>query len=115
MEWKPGAVGFGDAVYQGYNEAMVLYLLALGSPTHPIEPEAWEVYTSTYEWGDVYDQEHVLFGPLFGHQYSHVWIDFRGIQDAYMREKGIDYFENSRRAALSQRSYAMDNPGGFRG
>src|SRR5690606_21370183 len=39
-----------------------------------------------------------------------LWIDFRGIQDAYMREKGIDYFENSRRAVLSQRAYAIDNP-----
>ena len=50
------------------------------------------------------------FAPLFGHQYSHVWIDFRGIQDAYMRGKGIDYFENSRRATISQRAYAADNP-----
>ena len=45
------------------------------------------------------------FGPMFGHQYSH-WIDFRGIQDAFMREKGVDYFENSRRAAYAQREYA---------
>jgi hypothetical protein len=57
----------------------------------------------------------VNFAPLFGHQYSHVWIDFRGIRDAYMRGKGIDYFENSRRATLSQRAYAIDNPSGFRG
>jgi hypothetical protein len=42
-------------------------------------------------------------------------VDFRGIQDAYMRGRGIDYFENSRRAALSQREYAIDNPHGFRG
>ena len=47
---------------------------------------------------------------MFGHQYSHVWIDFRGIQDAFMREKGIDYFENSRRAAYAQRDYATENP-----
>ncbi|HZD04798.1 MAG TPA: glucoamylase family protein, partial [Longimicrobiales bacterium] len=53
--------------------------------------------------------------PLFGHQYSHVWIDFRGIQDDFMREKGIDYFENSRRATLAQRAYAVDNPAGWRG
>jgi hypothetical protein len=44
-----------------------------------------------------------------------VWIDFRGIQDAYMREKGIDYFENSRRATYAQRSYAMENPMKWRG
>jgi hypothetical protein len=57
----------------------------------------------------------VQFAPLFGHQYSHVWIDFRNIQDAYMRGRGIDYFENSRRATLSQRSYAIQNPGRWRG
>ena len=55
------------------------------------------------------------FAPLFGHQYSHIWIDFRGIQDAYMRGRGIDYFENSRRATLSQRAYAMANPARWRG
>ena len=55
------------------------------------------------------------FAPLFGHQYSHVWIDFRGIRDGYMRGHGIDYFENSRRATLSQRAYAIANPGGWKG
>jgi hypothetical protein len=52
---------------------------------------------------------------LFTHQLSHAWIDFRGIRDAYMREKGIDYFENSRRATRVQQLYAMDNPLGFTG
>ena len=60
-------------------------------------------------------QEHLSFAPLFGHQYSHVWIDFRGIQDAYMRERGIDYFENSRRAIYAQRAYAIANPMGWHG
>jgi hypothetical protein len=57
----------------------------------------------------------VHFAPLFGHQYSHVWIDFRGIQDAYMRGRGIDCFENSRRATIAQREYAIANPSGWRG
>ncbi len=48
---------------------------------------------------------------MFGHQYSHCWIDFRGIADAYMRGKGITYFENSRRATLAQRAYCIANPG----
>ncbi|MEP7132389.1 MAG: glucoamylase family protein, partial [Acidobacteriota bacterium] len=47
-------------------------------------------------------------------QYSHVWIDFRGIQDRYMRKKGIDYFENSRRATYAHRQYAIENPQGWR-
>jgi hypothetical protein len=110
MGWTPEQQ-FGVAEYQGYNEAMLLYVLALGSPTHPIGPGAWTEYTKTYQWGKFNtDEEHVGFAPLFGHQYSHVWIDFRGIRDAYMREKGIDYFENSRRATRAQRAYAIANP-----
>jgi hypothetical protein len=114
MGWKPdqGRFTYG---YEGYDEAMILYLLALGSPTHPVESRAWSAFTSTYRWEDFYGQQHVNFAPLFGHQYSHIWVDFRGIQDEYMRARGIDYFENSRRAALAQRAYAMDNPHGWEG
>jgi hypothetical protein len=116
MGWHPEpGRGFIPHDYRGYNEAMFLYVLALGSPTHPVEPAAWAAYTSTYRWADFYGQEHVNFAPLFGHQYSHAWIDFRGIRDAFMREKGIDYFENSRRATLSQRAYAIANPMGWKG
>jgi hypothetical protein len=114
MGWTPED-GFHGWDWHGYNEAMLLYVLALGSPTHPVRPEAWEVWTETYRWGSFHGEPHVGFGPLFGHQYSHVWIDFRGIRDAYMREKGIDYFENSRRALHSQRGYAIANPSGWRG
>lgn len=113
MAWHPDR-GFGRAEYQGYNEAMILYLLALGSPTYPVEPSSWDAYTSTYEWGDFYGYDHLQFTPLFGHQYSHLWVDFRGIQDGPMREKETDYFENSRRATLSQRAYAIANPLGWK-
>jgi hypothetical protein len=94
---------------------MILYVLALGSPTHAVEPEAWTEFTRTYRWEDFEGQQCVGFAPLFGHQYSHVWIDFRGIRDAYMKGKGIDYFENSRRATYVQRSYAIRNPDGWKG
>jgi hypothetical protein len=114
MGWHP-ETGFIPYAYHGYDEAMLLYILAIGSPTHPIQPAAWTAFTSTYPWREFYGQEHVNFAPLFGHQYSHVWIDFRGIQDEYMRGRGIDYFENSRRATLSQREYAIHNPMGWRG
>lgn len=114
MGWTPEA-GLHDYDYTGYNEAMLLYVLAIGSPTHPVTPKAWNAYTSSYKWATHYGQEHVVFGPLFGHQYSHVWIDFRGIKDHVMREKGIDYAENSRRATLAQRAYAIENPMGWRG
>ena len=111
MGWFPES-GVIEHDWRGYNEAMLLYVLALGSPTHAVEPEAWTVWTRTYNdnWGVFQGEEYLAFGPLFGHQYSHVWIDFRGIQDQYMRERGIDYFENSRRAAYAHRAYAIDNP-----
>lgn len=114
MGWTPREGRF-EVSYEGYNEAMLLYLLALGSPTHSIDDSAWAAFTDTYDWASFYGQPHVNFAPLFGHQYSHVWIDFRGIQDAYMRSRGIDYFENSRRATLAQRAYARDNPRHFAG
>jgi hypothetical protein len=111
--WRPEH-GFIAYDWKGFNEAMILYVLALGSPTHAVGPEAWEAFTSTYRWADFHGYEHVNFAPLFGHQYSHVWIDFRGIQDEALRRRGIDYFENSRRATLAQRAYAIANPGRFR-
>jgi hypothetical protein len=114
MGWTPEE-GFHSWNWRGYDESMIVYVLALGSPTHTVDPAAWDEWTSTYRWGDYYGQAHVNFSPLFGHEFSHVWIDFRGIQDAYMRGKGIDYFENSRRATLSQRAYATANPGAWEG
>jgi hypothetical protein len=112
--WTPEE-GFNTYDWHGYDESMILYVLALGSPTHPVDPEAWTEFTRTYRWEDFEGQQCVGFAPLFGHQYSHVWIDFRGIRDAYMRGKGIDYFENSRRATYVQRSYAIRNPEGWKG
>jgi hypothetical protein len=111
LAWTPEE-GFSGMDWRGYNEAMLVYLLALGSPTHPISPDAWTQWTSTYDkhWGTLYDQTYLSFAPAFGHQYTHVWVDFRGIRDAYMREHGLDYFENSRRATLAQRRYAIANP-----
>ena len=121
MGWRPetapyqNARGFITSQWAGYDEGMILYVLALGSPTHPVDPAAWTQWTSTYKWDRFQGEEFVQFAPLFGHQYSHLWIDFRGIQDAYMRGRGIDYFENSRRATLSQRSYATTNPARWNG
>ncbi|MBI3579216.1 MAG: Tat pathway signal protein [Ignavibacteriales bacterium] len=109
MGWKPEE-GFHSWTWFGYTEAMILYTLALGSPTHPVPPSAWDVWTERYLWKEYYGQTLVNFMALFGHQYSHTWIDYRGIKDAYMREKGIDYFENTRRAAYVHRTYATKNP-----
>ena len=112
--WKPES-GFLKYRWEGYDEALLLYMLALGSPTHPLPESSYAAWCSTYEWKRVCGQEYLFAGPLFTHQLSHIWIDFRGIQDVYMRDKGIDYFENSRRATYAQQQYAIDNPLKFEG
>jgi hypothetical protein len=114
LGWSPED-GFIEADWGGYNEAMLLYLLALGSPTHPIGPKSWDAWTHSYRWESFQGQPHVTFGPLFGHQYSHVWIDFRGIQDSYMRARKSDYFVNSVRATYANRAYCIANPGQWNG
>jgi hypothetical protein len=112
--WKPER-GFSRYRWEGYSEALILYVLALASPTYPIAPDSYRVWASTYRWKQLYGLEFLYAGPLFIHQLSHIWIDFRDIQDEYMRKKGIDYFENSRRATYVQQQYAIRNPRKFRG
>jgi len=114
MGWKPES-GFLTYDWTGYNEGLGLYVLALGSDTHPISETAWTRLCATYDWRGYQGQEHVNFGPLFGHQFSQAWVDFRGIRDACMRGRGLDYFENSRRATLAQQAYALANPDGWTG
>lgn len=112
--WYPEE-GFVDYRYQGYDEALILYLLGLGAPDRPLSMTSYSAWSSSYEWKRVHGIEYLYAGPLFTHQLSHIWVDFRGIQDGFMRGKGIDYFENSRRATCIQQRYAMANPLGFRG
>ncbi len=114
MGWKAGA-GFLSYGWEGYSEAMLLYILGLGSPTHPLPAESYGAWTRTYQWENLYDIDFLFAAPLFIHQLSHVWIDFRGIQDEFMREKRSDYFENSRRATAVQQQYALRNPMWFKG
>jgi hypothetical protein len=114
--WYPD-YGFIKYDWKGYNEAMILYLLALGSPTFAVEPDAWGAWTSTYDrcWANIEGQQHLAFASLFGHQFTHCWVDLRGITDAYLGLRGMDYFENSRRATYAQRAYASANPMGWNG
>ncbi len=112
--WTP-ETGFLPYRWSGYDEATLLYVLGLGSPTYPLPTESYAAWTSTYEWKTIYGYELLYGGPLFIHQYSHIWLDMRGIQDAFALEKGIDYCENSRRATYVQREYAIRNPLGFAG
>ncbi len=100
--------------WQGYNEALILYVLSLGSPSNPLPQNSYEAWASTYRWKKLYGHEFLYGAPLFMHQLSHVWIDFRGIQDAFMRRHASDYFENSRRATYVNQQYAIRNPKAFR-
>ncbi|UYY57078.1 glucoamylase family protein [Sphingomonas sp. S2-65] len=118
MGWHPES-GFIASDWKGYNEAMLVYVLGMGAPdpARRLGTDAWHAWTATYpqSWRGQGQGRHLAFGPHFGHQYSHTWIDFRGIRDAVMRAEGFDYFENSRRATYAQRAYAMRNPGGWKG
>jgi len=117
MGWMPGTGFAGYGQWTGYNEAMIMYILALGSPTYPVDYTAWQKWTEEYNsnYKYQYGYLYVNFPPLFGHQYSHCWIDFRNIADDWMKEKNLNYFENSRRATLAQRAYSIENPGKLAG
>ncbi|MDD3566870.1 MAG: glucoamylase family protein [Bacteroidales bacterium] len=114
MGWYPES-GQHHMGWSGYNEALFLYILAAGSGMDNVE-RSYNAWLSTYKWNTPYEGlSHAAFPPLFGHQFSHAFIDFRGLADEYMKKKGIDYFENSRRATYVQRQYAIDNPHGWVG
>lgn len=110
--WRPES-GFIPHRWRGYDEGLLLYILGLGSQTHPLPRESYRAYTETYEWKNIYGRELLHSGPLFTHQLSHMWVDFRGIRDEFMRQHDSDYFENSRQATFVQQEYANRNPMGF--
>jgi hypothetical protein len=116
MGWHPED-GLIERSWTGYNEGMLVNILALGSPTYPAAPGLWDQWTAPYPqcWRGIGPTRRLAFAPMFGHQYSHIFIDFRGIRDAAMREAGFDYFENSRRETYAQRAYAIANPMRWRG
>ena len=108
--WKPESGFLKYRWHSGYSEAHIIYILALGSPTFPIDPKGYKKWVSTFEWKKLYDLEYIYAGPLFIHQMSHIWIDFKGICDNLNKKTGIDYFENSCRATRVQQLYAIENP-----
>jgi hypothetical protein len=110
--WKPER-GFLPYRWKGYDEALIIYLLGLGSPTFPLPDESYQAWLSTYRWKTIYNTELLYAGPLFIHQLSHLFVDFRGIQDGFMRDHGSDYFQNARSATLVQQQYAIRNPREF--
>ncbi|MEA3431982.1 MAG: glucoamylase family protein [candidate division WOR-3 bacterium] len=114
--WSPnyGFSGIGMRL-TGYNEAMIAYILAIGSPTHPIPPECYELgWASTYQgpatyYGITLDVVSAS-ASLFTYQYTHCWVDFRDRVDLH-----TDYFNNSVNATLINREYCIDNPNSFDG
>lgn len=114
MGWKPES-GLLTARWLGYNEAMLLYVLALAAPRFAVDTDAYTAWTSSFKWRRVYGREVLYAGPLFIHQFSHIWIDLRGIQDKFMTTQKTDYFENSRVATHLHREYALRNPRKFAG
>jgi hypothetical protein len=110
--WKHEC-GFLHYGWEGYNEAVLLYVLGLGSPTFPFTQESYVTWQLTYQWENLQGRNVLYSGPLFTHLFSHAWIDFRHIRDAFMREKSSDYFENTKSAIAIQREYCERNPFGF--
>ena len=100
MGWKPES-GFLDARWEHYCELMMIYLLGIGSPTNPVSPDTWNAWTRptvsfqglTYISGN---------DPLFTHQYSQAWFDFRGKKDAY-----ANYFDNSVTATKAHKLFCL--------
>ena len=119
LAWKPELLkrsnGFLKAHWSGYNEAILLQILALGSTEYSLPKSSYEDWCSTYDWKTIYGIETLYAGPLFIHQFPHLWIDFKSIRDAAMHDKNCDYFENSRRATFIQQEYSRRNPRGFIG
>lgn len=113
MGWLPesGFTEFGE--WKGYNEGMLLYLLGMGASSNALPAACWNYWTSSYTWGNEYGESYIIFPPLYGYEYSHCWVDFRHVADAYMNAENSTYFENSHRAALAQQAYCIADPGGW--
>lgn len=100
MGWKP-ETGFIKSRWDTYSEHLALQILALGSPTHPVPATTWQGWTRNI--GEYNGHKTFRCGPLFAHQYSHAFVDFRGRKDAL----GFDYFESARQATLANREFCI--------
>ncbi|PIW63182.1 MAG: hypothetical protein COW12_11400, partial [Candidatus Omnitrophica bacterium CG12_big_fil_rev_8_21_14_0_65_45_16] len=106
LAWSPEQ-GFSKYRWDHYNESMILYLLAIGSPTHAISAESWKAIRrpeASYKGFRL-----IQMPPLFTHQYSHIFIDFKNKNDGF-----ADYFQNSVQASLANRRFAIDQSGNYR-
>lgn len=106
MGWKPES-GFLKARWDTYSELMMLYLLGIGSAAHPLAPDTWDSWSRP-----ILDYQGLRYigirAPLFVHQYSHAWFDFRATRDQY-----ANYFENSVLATKAHRLFCISLQGRF--
>lgn len=110
LSWTPEpGTGYSPYQWEGLSEGKLMAMMAVGSLTHPIPTSAWSAFTSTYQVTNSYGYAFVQFSPLFGHQYSELFFDYRGVSDVEPSStwKSVNYFENSRRATLAQQRYSM--------
>jgi hypothetical protein len=108
--WKPES-GFLKSRWDQYCELMILYLLAIGSPTHPIPPESWRAWRRP----EITFERYTYVGgppPLFVHQYAHAWVDFRGRRE---RGSNIDWWENSVTATRAHQAFVVSLASEFPG
>jgi hypothetical protein len=103
MGWHP-ETGFIKARWDDYSEHQMLYLMAIGSPTHPLKPDSW--YAWKRNWNEYRGYRYLGKTPLFTYQYSHAWVDFRNRREE--RGERIDYFLNSVKATKAHRLFCMD-------
>ena len=109
MGWKPES-GFLPYYWDSYNELMIIYALAIGSPTHPIAADLWNAWGRPRGKYGNYSFVYCYSNNLFVYQYSHAWIDFRNMRDSY-----ADYWDNSVAATLANRQYCIDMSDNFEG
>ena len=107
LSWTPEA-GFSKSRWDHFDESLLLYVLAIGSPTHPIPAETWRALARPV--GSYRDYRVIQMPPLFTHQYPHVWLDLRGQNDGQ-----ADYFQNSVNATRANRAFCIDQASKFAG
>lgn len=92
--------------WNDYSEQMILYILGIGSPTHPLDWKSW--YALKRDWREYGGYKYMAaVPPLFIHQFSHAWVDFRAKRERY-KDFNVDYFENSVKATRAQRQFFID-------
>lgn len=105
MGWLPEK-GFIPHCWKDYSECMILYIMAMGAPRYPTKPSSWQKLNRPA--GIYGDYTLISCPPLFTHQYSHIWLDFKNKNDGF-----ADYFYNSVQATLANRQFCMDSSPSF--